>query len=885
MLRFFRRQRTEGELEEEIRSHLAMEIRQRMDAGLNAEEARQAALRDFGNVGQVKELSRELTGLPAMRTFMDDVRYAFRRMGRSPGITATIVFVLALGMGANTAVFSVIDAVILKSLPVDSPEQLVWFRDPSFSYPILLETQRRTPELLSGLFGWTVAPVNTRFNEDIQLSQALFVSGEFYRTLGVEAALGRILGPQDVHREGLAVVISDACWAQRFQRDPAIIGKVMRIERVPGTIVGVTPPDFFGVAPGLAPEITLPLTSLPLFKPGEADLQSESMAWLHMMGRLKTGISLDRANSVLRVIWPQVMEAVTDPGLPRDRRERFLARETALMPGPSGFSRIRNRFSEPLLLLWFLVGLLLLVACASVANLLLARALARQREIAVRYALGASRIRVVRQLVTEGLTLAAIGAVAGLALSHWGGRLLATLLATSHEPISVAVALDWRIAAFTGGTLLLTAMLFSIAPVLRATGVQPAASLRRVDRAAGHGGWRSPVAKTLVASQVALAVLLLVGAALFLRSLRQLVTLDAGFRPENLLIVTLDGLANRYQGAARAEFYNSLEQRLGSVPGVASASLSYVPPLSSDMGSWTQRIAVDGVAQRATGANQTYFNVISPSYFDTVEQKLLQGRLFGPQDREGSKLTCIVSSSLARAFFPDQNPIGRHISIGTAASRQNLQIVGVVQDAKYQRLQEPLRRIAYLPHLQMMDFAGQFGLVAEVRTAIDPASVMRPLLQEVSSLDPNLIVRVEPASSRIRESLVIERVMAQLSSALGGIALILASAGLFGLLAYAVTRRTSEIGIRIALGASPASVHWMVLKESMGTIGVGLAAGLLAALALSKFAAKWFHGIAATDGIAFGSAALLMLFVALLASLLPARRAAGIDPAVALRQE
>jgi predicted permease len=791
---------------------------------------------------------------------MSDLQGGLRFLNRNRGFAAGVVLILALGIGANSAVFSLVNAILLKDLPVDRPEELVWFGSPSFSYPIFQEVRARSGDLFSGLFAWNIETVSVEWGQEVRRTPALFVSGEFYPALRISPVHGRLLTPQD---DWPAAVISYACWERRFQRDPAIVGKTIRVERTPFTIVGVTPPGFYGVAPGLAPEFMMPLALLPKLKPEDADLRKPHMAWLHLMGRLKPGLSLEQANSAVQVFWPQVMESVTDPAMPRERRARFLARRTELMPGRTGFSRVRRQFTEPLLLLFGLVGLLLLAASATVAHLMLVRGWSRRREFAVRLALGAGRKRLIRQLLAEGLLLALLAALAGMLLASWGSDVLVALLATAEEPVAVELTPDLRFFAFLLAAVLLTAVLFTLAPAFRATAVDPGPALKESARTLRSGARRWGLGKALAISQVALAVLLLAGAALFTRSLHQLVSLDPGFDHRRLLVVSVDGFGDG----------GRVEKGLRAVPGVKAASLVLRAPLSD--GAWTDNTAVDGAPPPVAGLSRTYFNAVSPGYFATLGQPLVRGRDFRPQDTE----TCVVSESLARAFFPNQDPIGRRISVGLHAERQKLEIIGIVRDAKYQNLQEPTRRIAYLPYRQTPN------PIAVVRTEVRPASLTEPIRRELLALEPSALVRVEALTERIRESLVTERVVAVISVFLGAAAVLLASAGLYGLLRYTVSRRTGEIGLRIALGATRAEVQWMVLKDALAIFIPGLAAGLLAALALGRFTANLIYGITPRDPVALAAAGSLMFGIALAASWLPARRAARVDPMEALRHE
>jgi predicted permease len=825
----------------------------------------------------------------ALDRVLQDVRYAVRMWRRTPGFTSVVALILALGIGANTAVFSLLDGVVLKSLPVERPDELVWFRHPGFSYPIF-EQVRARERIFSGLFAWDIEELNVEWGEELESTQTLLASGEFYPTLGVEAIAGRTLGPQDDRpgggAQGLVAVISEECWRRRFGGNPGIVGKTVRIERLPFMIIGVTRRGFFGVAAGMAPEITIPLTTFPTLKPEEADiLRSPTSAWLHLMGRLKPGLTLQQAESALQTFWPQVMEATTNPGMPPDRRARYLSRRTRLEPGRSGFSRVRNQFAGPLWVLLALVGLLLLVACATVANLLLARVAARRREIAVRLALGAGRSRIVGQLMTEGLMLAGLGALSGLLVASWSSEGLVRLLSTTRDPIALDLAPDSRVLTFTVALAAATAILFALAPAYRATAVDPGPALKEAASVLREGRRRWWLGKSLVVSQVALSMLLLVGAALFTRSLTLLLSQDAGFDRTNLFIVSTDPLFAGYRGPRLVTYYAQLLERIKAAPGVRSASLSYVPPISNDMGSWTQSISIDGAPPQPESETYTFFSAVSAGYFDTVGTRLLQGRDFGPADDESGPRTVIINESLARAFFPHQNRLGRRISIGRHAARRNLEIVGVVQDAKYQRLQEPTRRIAYVPYRQFPEFAGGSNLVAEVRVAAASTAVADAIRRQIRALDRAVPVRLETVTDRIRESLVKERVLAIMSAVLGGVALLLASAGLYGLMAYTVSRRTNEIGIRIALGAAERTVLWMVLRESLVVAALGLAAGLGASLALGRLIGRWLYGLTGTDPVALGAASTIMLGVAMVAAYLPARRAARVDPTVALRRE
>ena len=866
------RRAKDEDLDREIHFHLDEETKQRAAAGQTLEDARAGARRDFGSAALAAEAAREVNCWGWLDRFLQDTRQAARAIRRNPGFACSVSLILALGIGAVSTVFGLLNGIVFKPLPVERPDELVWFRDPGFSYPIFQEVRSRAG-IFAGFFAWNIQTLSVDWDGEAQPAQALLASGEFYSTLGARPALGRLIGPEDDR----AAVLSYGCWKQRFGLDPAVIGRTLRVEQALFTIAGVTAPDFFGVAPGMAPEVTIPLEAYPLLDPRNADaLRSPGMAWLHLMGRLKPGLSRKQADGALQVFWPRVMEATTNPGMSADRRLRYLSRTTSLMPGRTGFSRIRNQFSQALWLLFALVALLMIVACATAANLMLARTSARRREVAVRLALGAGRARVARQLMLEGLALAALGALLGSLLASWAGGLLVKLMSTSRNPILLDPRPDGATIAFAACVAIAASIAFSLAPAVRSARADPGPALTESARVLGGGRERWRMRRWLVASQVALSMVLLAGAALFGRSLAHLLSLDPGFERANVLLIDAGGAPN-------AAFHQTLLDRVRAIPGVRSAGLSWVPPVSNEMGSWTQSIAVDGNPMGAELAEPVYFNAVSPGYFETLGTRLVEGRDFGPRDNPAAPRTAIVNQALARAFFAGRNPLGRHISIGRAVSRQNLEIVGVVRDSKYQRLQEPGRRIAYLPYQQVPELQAGANLVLEARTAGPSAAVVEAIRREARNLDRRVSLRFETLEERVRESLVAERAVASIAAFLGGVALLLASAGLYGLMAYAVARRANEIGIRIALGARPAVVQWKVLRETLALTGCGVAGGLAASLALGRLVSGMLCGLAATDPAALAAAGGLMLTVAMLAGYLPARRAARVDPVVALR--
>jgi predicted permease len=882
LVEFVRRAQADREIAEEIETHRQMTERRLRESGLSAAQAAVESRRLMGNATLAREDARAARVAPWIDGVWQDVAYALRVLRRAPGFAAAMILVMALGIGATTGVFGLVDSLVLRSLPVHEPQRLVYFSRPSFSYPVLLEVRARSTQVLSEVAAWDMDRLNIAWSTQLEPTEVLMASGNFYSMLGVGTPIGRTFGPDDDQigggREGLVAVISHAAWQRRFNGDPSIIGRTVRIERNPFTIIGVTPQGFFGVAPGLAPEITIPLTSTA----NANRLRSTTSSWVHLLGRLRDDVTLGGANVALRTFWPAVLEATTNPGMPPERRAHYMASTTSIEPGHAGYSRVRNQFGEPLWLLLALVTLLLTVACASAANLLLARSVSRHREIAVRLAIGASRLRLVRQLLTESLVWTVLASAAGLTLALWGAGTLVAMMTTSQEQILLDVSMNWRIVAFTVGLAFVTACFCSVIPALGATRLDPGNSLKETGQISSPVLHRLPIGKSLVALQIALTVLLLFGASLFARSLTRVLGEDAGFDRQSVLVLATDPEAAGYEDERLATFYTQLHERLRDIPGVQSASLSVYPPISDEDGAWTQAIGVDGnPVPEAPGRSNVYFNAISPGYFQTVGMQLLQGRDFGKEETAASPGVAIVNEFLAKRYFPNQNALGRQITMGRNNNRRDLQIVGIVRNAKYQRLEEEPRSIAYLPYLQHP----VKNLFAEVRVTGSTSAVADGIRREVRALDAVVPIRLETVTDRIRESLVTRRVLALLAMALGAAALVLACAGVYGVLAYAVSRKTRELGLRLALGAERTAVLRMVMTESVVLATLGIAPGLFGAIFLGRYAKDLLYQISPRDPVSLIAAAAIMLLVACLAGFIPARRAAGVDPVVALRCE
>ena len=877
-----RNRTVERELHEELDFHVEMQTQRHVAAGLDATEARRRARAQFGSTALVADQVRDARGIRFLETLAQDAQYGLRLMRRDPAFTAGAVLSLAIGIGAMSTVFALVNAVELKPLPVRAPDELVFLDKPPFSYPIFHELHERA-QMFSGLFAWQLRTSSVRWTDEPESVSALVVTGDFYSTLDLRPVVGRLIAPED-DREGVphaVAVLSHAAWLRHFGGDPIAIGRSIAIEGIPFTIIGVTPPGFFGVAVGTAPDVTIPIAVVPHLKQEDRALLRRGMAWLHIMGRLRHGVSHREANAAFQPIWRQVLEATTPLDETPVRRARFLGRATSLEPAATGFSWVRNQFRDPLRLLFALVGLLLLVACAAVANLLLARGCARERELAVRTAIGASRSRLVRQLLVEGLLLSAGGAAIGLLISTWSADMLVALLSTPAHPVALELTVDTQVFAFTTLLSCVVAVLFTLASALRALRVAPSDAIKSGGRQGGvqSGEWRP--ARLLVVAQIGFSMLLLAGAALFLRSLGEVMGVESGIDPANVLVVSVDPP----HGAERHAFYRELVRRLESVPGVTAASVSWLPPISDDLGFWTRAIGVDGAAPPDDGRETVFYNAVSPGYFEAVGTRLVAGRDFSWHDGPTAPRVAMVNEALARMAFGSQHPVGHRITIGLNAARKDLLVVGVVRDAKYQRLQEPVRPIAYMPHEQLPEFVGGNNLVAEVRTAAAPAPAIGPVRQIIRAMNPASPVAVRTLASRIDDSLVRERLIATIASLLGAFALILSAAALYGLLAHMVGRRTSEIGIRLALGAPRRTILRLVAGDAARLAVAGTIVGLGLIVASRRVAEQYLFGITALDLTSLAAAAAIVLGAALLAAYLPARRATALDPTTALRTE
>jgi macrolide transport system ATP-binding/permease protein len=809
-----------------------------------------------------------------------DLRFGVRMLMKHKGFTLVAVLSLALGIGANTALFSLVDRLLVRPLPVAEPERLVTFNKGTapnlfdkFTYPDFAD-YRNLNQVFDGLVCYTETALNLSERGQTERLHGLLVSGNYFSALHVTPALGRgfLLEEERTPDARPVAVLSYGLWQRRFGADPAVVGRDITLNGQGYTVVGVTPAAFTGTIRGAAPDLYVPI------KPDN----NRGKYWLLLMGRLKPNVSREQAQVALNVLGPQIARHYPRPdGSPR-REPPFL-----LEDGRQGHTYLLRKLSFPLKLLMGIVALVLLIACANVANLLLVRAAARRKEMAIRLALGAGRGRLVRQLLTESLLLAGLGGGLGLWLAGPIGNLLASFTPPTGRgystPLSLAGGLDTRVLVFTFCLSLLAGIVFGLAPALGAVRTGLVAALK--DGAGeGVGLRRFNPRKLLVVAQVALSFLVLIGAGLCVRSLQRLQAIDAGFDPAKVLVLSLDLGLSGYDVARGQLFYQQLLERVTGLPGVESASLAHSTPLGDDL--LTRRTAIEGYEPQPNENMSFSYNVVGPRFFETLRTPLVSGRAFTPQDRAGAPQVVIINETLQRRYFPNGDALGRRLIfgnyLGSPIPLQHLEIIGVVKDSKYAELTEQTQQMMFLPLAQ--NYRPEMRL--HVRTAQDPPALVAAIRRETQNLDAGLpFYNIKTLAEQKDRSLYTARLAAMLLSVFGGLALLLASIGLYGVMAYVVSQRRREIGVRLALGAQQRDVFRLVLKEGMAMVAVGLALGLAGALAGTRLLTTFLYGVEPTDTATFSGIALLLAAVALVANYLPARRAARTDPIPALRAE
>jgi predicted permease len=889
----FSRRRLYDDLSEEIQEHLEEKIEELVASGMPKKEAAALARREFGNETLVEEDSRAVWQWPSLENFLLDVRYGLRAMRRTPGFTAVAVLSLALGIGANTAIFTLINTLMLRMLPVQHPEQLVELlsvypgepRTNGFSWQIY-EYFRNNNRAFSGLIGADHSHFNVRAEcLEPETVDGEYVVGDFFPVLGLKPLIGRLIGPEDDRigsADSAVVVVSWSYWKNRFNLDPGILGKRIFVDDVPLTVVGVTPRAFFGLQVGLKPDIWMPVAVEPMI--GRPSRVTTGHMSLGLMGRLKPGVSIEQARAEMSVLdqWriAQISKTMKDPLWRQAKMD--------LEPAGAGFSRLRDQFAKPLLLLMAVVGLLLLIACTNVASLLLARGAARQREMAVRVSLGAGRFRLVRQVLTESLLLSAVGSLLGILLAYFGADALVRILTSGRQLVGlpshldIQVHPDMHVLLFTAAVALSTGLLFGLAPAWNAFASAPATSLRQTG-SAGETRFRRLFGKSMVVAQVTFSVVLLSAAALFIRHLSNLENLDLGFHRDNVLLVTLDPQHSGHEGEQLSRAYQEFLGRLEAIPGVHSATLSAGTPISGSGAA--SFVKVEGHPERPEDRRYVSINWVAPKYFETLGTPLLTGRDFNWQDQAGPRVA-IINQAMARYFFGNANPIGKHFTIDRDwkgfGDDKPFEIVGVVGDANYYEIREPTHRTIYLNSFQDGNVSSKFAL----RTNVEPAAVAGEVRRAVREFLPaERVERLTTLADQVDASIVPERLIAALSGLLGALGAVLAAIGLYGLLAYMVARRINEIGVRMALGASRSDVTRMVLGDALGMVCAGLVIGAPLAFWGKTFAASLIQDLPSNSVVPIAIGVIAMITVALLGAYLPARRASRVDPIVALRYE
>ena len=928
----FRKQRLEDELAEEIQSHLEMQIEDHVRQGMSREDARYLALRKFGGVDQVKETYRDRRSLPQVETLLRDLRYGFRMLRRSPGVTTVAVLSLALGIGANTALFSVVDAVLLQSLPVQEPQRLVLFEWQAgrpfrtsgasgtsnvdvppdsrglslFRYDVFNKLHQvqaaGTDSPLTDLFAFgPLAEITTSVNDQAEVIDGQAVSGNYYAGLRVNASLGRTITVDD-DRSGAApvVVLSYQFWQDRLGGSADVVGKPLKLNQQSFTIVGVTPPEFKGTSQvGYYPAVTIPLALEPLLRGDASRLGTATKPgvwWLNLMGRLKPGATHEQARESLN----GVFQAAALDAMPPPRKSSEPAQlapkdypRLMVQPGSRGMLDRRKMYAPTIYGLFIVVALVLLIACANVANLLLSRATLRGPEISVRLAIGAGRRSLLRQLLTESLLLSSLGGLVGVVLAFWGRSLLAALTdsAAGLLPSKVDFSLNWRVLIFTVLVSVLTGVLFGLIPAWRATSLDLSTALKRRGRATGRV---SRLSKGLLVGQVAVSALLLVGAGLFIRTLYNLQRVELGFNQENLLLFRLQPGQAGYKDEQLFRFYQQLCDRLDHLSGVRAATFARIELIANY--NWFDDFILPGETAATAAQHETMRQVIRENYFATMEIPFLRGREFTAQDGQHAPGVAIINQTFQRKFFPNGDVLGKRVTF--EYDKREVEIVGVVADARYSQQREEMQPLVYTPWQQEAADIGEMHFA--VRTTGDPAALVHQVRGLVHELDSNLpVTEIATQAARAHATLGQERVYARLFSFFGTVALVLAAIGLFGVLAHSVSQRTKEIGIRMAFGAQVTKVLRMVIWQGMKLVLLGLAISALIGCAFIRLLDNQYfgpgtwqrqliqqlYGVTVGDRLTWIVIASLLTVVALIACWLPARRAAKVDPIVALRYE
>jgi putative ABC transport system permease protein len=893
-IRYFRRSFWDDERARELESYLDIETDANIARGMSPADARASATRKLGNATRIREEIFEMNSLRVVDAAWQDLRYGLRALRLNPGFAAVAILSLALGIGANTAIFQIIDAVRLRALPVRAPAELFEVkvgpaphgrtgsfrgRRPQMTFA-LYEQVRQKQRVFQDLLAWGPTRFNLSPDGEVRLVDGLWVSGSFFDGLGIRARLGRTLHPADDGKgcdSTPPAVISDRFWRGEFGGDPGVLGRRLTVEGRAVEIVGVTPPGFLGLEVGRPFSVALPLCAEALYGGPDSAIGKRDRWWLSLVGRLRPGVRDAEVASELGTLSRGIFEATLPPTYAAVDAKDYLAFRLVAEPMAAGVSGLRNTYGTPLWLLLGLAGLVLFIACANLANLLLARATAREPEIAIRLALGASRWRVARQLMTESLLLSALATLAGLALTQPLSRFLVGYLGTDRTPLFLDLRLDWHVVAFSAGIAVLASLVFGLAPAIRATRSRSGAALQAGARSAYRAGERFGLRRMLVVVQVALSVVLVVGALLFASTLRNLLVLDAGVRQDGILIAVADFSTLNVPTGARDDLKRRMIERLRDVPGVLSVAETRSAPMSD--GFWNERV----VSRERKGISNV--NRVGRDFFKTVGMRLLAGRDFAPTDTSGSPPVAVITPAFATKILGTDHPLGRvfNFEVGPGAPRVEYQVVGMVNDAKYRTLREEFEPLVFLAASQ--DTEEDDWLRVAVRSDFPTGTLATTIGRAVADVQPGTLVQIQTLRDSVTESLLPERLLAMLASFFGLLATVLAVIGLYGLTSYMAVRRRKELGIRMALGADQPAVVRLVLRESALLLGMAIPAGALLAAVAARFASVLLFGVAPGAPGIVALASVLMAGIGLGANYLPARRAARLPPVDALRAD
>ena len=893
--RFFRRAQWDAERARELESYLAEEIADNVARGMSPDAARTAAHRKLGNPTRIREEIYTMNSLGFVETLWQDLRYGMRLLRRNPTFAIVAILTLALGTGANTAIFQLVNAVRLRTLPVERPDELVEVlivkspngrtgmfmgSRPTLSNP-LWERIRDEQRVFSTMVAWGRTSWNLAAGGEVRPAEGLFVNGDFFSGLGIAPAIGRLTAATDDVKGCAApgAVISHAFWQREYGGDTSVLGRSILLDGHSFSIVGVAPASFHGVEVGRTFDVAMPICSDPIFR-GPRTVLARSDAWfIAAFGRLKPGVTVEQANAQLAAISPSIFPAIVSPRYDAATAKDFAAFVLGARPAATGVSGLRNSYQNPLNILLGVTALVLLIACANLANLMLARATTREREIAVRLAIGASRARIVRQMLSESLLIAFMGALAGLLAARWFSAFLIRFLDTDGSRTFVDLTLDVPVFVFTAAVAFTACLIFGLAPAVRATRTSVANTMKAGSRGQTDSRERFGLRRALVVVQVALSLVLVFGALLFVRTLRNLTQMDPGFRQAGVVLANLDYRKAGVAPDTIPALDRQVMERLRALPGVDAVAQVFTVPVSGNF--WNDTVIIGGAPQPGS----VNFNRVGPGFFQVMQTPLVTGRDFAPHDTRQSPHVAIVSESFAKKFFPGRSAIGQSFQVEgpVGDARPFIEIVGIARDTKYGDLREAFEPLIYLAMAQTddVDPSPSFALHA----ASAPAGVTAAVTRTIGELNPAIAVQYLVLDRQVRTSLLRERLMATLSSVFGGLAVLIATVGLYGVMAYTVARRRVEIGIRMALGADRHNVVRMIVKDAGLLLAAGVAIGASLALYAARSAGTLLYGLEPRDPATLAIAVAVLGSVSILASWIPARRASRLEPTAALRED